>query len=192
MHQARILLLAGSNSAGSASSRLAGAFSRELAFLDAAPTHISLADYPLPLHDPDMPAEAPPLNAVRLRGLFKTHHAAFIVTPEVNGSIPALLKNALDWLADGTENRNRPASGRIFAIGGVSLDGTGARIALDHLRSVLAEGFAATILGRGLALAHADTAFDDKGRLEDPRQAAALQALAREIVHVSRRLTIEA
>ncbi|MCX5494884.1 NAD(P)H-dependent oxidoreductase [Kaistia dalseonensis] len=190
MPQARILVFAGSTAPAAAASRLAAAFARELAFLDADVTLISLADYSLPLHDPDAPRPQVPIAAAKLRSLLKGHHAAFIATPEINGSVPALLKNVVDWLEE-EELPFRPLSGRIFALGSVSADGSGGRLALAHLRAMLADGLAATIVGRGLAIGDADSSFDDKGRLDDPRQAAAMQALARELVFVARRLAAE-
>lgn len=190
MPQARILVFAGSTTPASAASRLAAAFARELAFLDADVTLISLADYSLPLHDPDAPRASLPIGVSKLRSLVKGHHAAFVATPQVNGSVPALLKNAVDWL-DEEELPFRPLSGRIFALGSVSIDGSGGTLALAHLRAMLSDGLGATIVGRGLSVGDAEEIFDDKGRLDDPRLTTAMQALARELVFAAHRLAAE-
>jgi NAD(P)H-dependent FMN reductase len=50
--------------------------------------------------DDAMNADAPPLAAVAaLRGAAADADAALVVTPEYNGSIPAVIKNAIDWLS---------------------------------------------------------------------------------------------
>ncbi|WP_193791148.1 NAD(P)H-dependent oxidoreductase [Mycobacterium paraense] len=50
--------------------------------------------------DEAMNAEAPPLAPVAaLRAAAADADAALVVTPEYNGSIPAVIKNAIDWLS---------------------------------------------------------------------------------------------
>lgn len=58
-----------------------------------------LADLPFYNEEIDdaMNADAPPLAA--LRAAAADADAALVVTPEYNGSIPAVVKNAIDWLS---------------------------------------------------------------------------------------------
>jgi NAD(P)H-dependent FMN reductase len=50
--------------------------------------------------DDVMNADAPPLASVAaLRGAAADADAALVVTPEYNGSYPAVIKNAIDWLS---------------------------------------------------------------------------------------------
>lgn len=50
--------------------------------------------------DDAMNADAPPLAPVAaLRAAAADADAALVVTPEYNGSIPAVIKNAIDWLS---------------------------------------------------------------------------------------------
>ena len=58
----------------------------------------------LPFYNEDiddaMNADAPPLAPVAaLRAATADADAALVVTPEYNGSIPAVVKNAIDWLS---------------------------------------------------------------------------------------------
>jgi NAD(P)H-dependent FMN reductase len=58
----------------------------------------------LPFYNEDvdeaMNADAPPLApVVALRTAAAEADAALVVTPEYNGSIPAVIKNAIDWLS---------------------------------------------------------------------------------------------
>ena len=183
----RILLLAGSTAPSSPASRLAAAFARELVFLDAEATLIALADYKLPLYDAD-DADSPGAGAVqKLRGLIAGHDAVFLVTPSLAGGMPALLRNLIEWLRP-PGGRARTAAAPLFALAAVADDETSASAALGDLERAVARGFGATIIGGGLAVGRAGLAFDIRGRLDDPHLAAALQALARELVHASRRL----
>lgn len=61
-----------------------------------------LADLPFYNEEIDdaMNADAPPLAPVAaLRAAAADADAALVVTPEYNGSIPAVVKNAIDWLS---------------------------------------------------------------------------------------------
>ena len=60
---------------------------------------IHLTDYPLPIYSQDIEAEGIPDAARQLRQLMMDHDALIIASPEHNGSMPAFLKNAIDWLS---------------------------------------------------------------------------------------------
>lgn len=71
---------------------------------DVAPDGVSvtvfegLGDLPFYNEDIDTPAQVPaPVSA--LREVAAQSDAALVVTPEYNGSIPAVIKNAIDWLS---------------------------------------------------------------------------------------------
>lgn len=181
----RILLLAGSTAPAAPASRLAAAFAREIVFLDAEATLVSLADYLMPLSDADASAAVPD-PASKLGAMMRAHSAVFIATPSIGGGMPALLRNALEWLIT---VHGRPKNGApLFALAAVSDDDTGALSALGDLERFVSRGFAATLVGGGLAIGRAGLAFDAKGRLDDPQLSARLQALARETVFAARRL----
>jgi len=104
----------------------------------AATASVSLRDYPLPFYDGDLEAESGvPATAEQLRAVLEAHDTWVIATPEYNASIPAVLKNAIDWLSRATPERPGGASfkGRrallVSAVGGRGGRGIG------HLRSIL-------------------------------------------------------
>ena len=66
----KILVMAGSLRAGSHNARLAALAAKELALAEADVTRISLADYPLPLFDADLLADA---GLPRHRGEAQAH-----------------------------------------------------------------------------------------------------------------------
>jgi chromate reductase, NAD(P)H dehydrogenase (quinone) len=168
----RILLFAGSNRTGAFSGKLADCAMKELLRLEAEVTRISLIDYPLPLMDEDLEREQGiPDSALKLARLFAAHDGLFIATPEYNGSIPPLLKNAIDWISrvsrDG-ERPLRPFAGKVAAIGSSST-GTFAGIrAIGHLRAILAH-VGIQVVSEQCSVPNAQTAFDDMDRLHDDR-----------------------
>jgi NAD(P)H-dependent FMN reductase len=56
-----------------------------------------LAD--LPFYNEDLDADAVPQPAQRLRDCVADADRVLVVTPEYNGTMPAVLKNAIDWLS---------------------------------------------------------------------------------------------
>jgi len=62
-------------------------------------TLIDLNDYPLPIYSLDIEAKGIPEHVINLRNILAEHDALMIATPEHNGSMPAFLKNVIDWLS---------------------------------------------------------------------------------------------
>src|SRR5690349_4598944 len=106
----RVLVLGGSLRTGSHSAALAALAVQVLARRDVDVTRLSLADYPLPLYDADLEAEAGvPEAGRRLHAQLSGHAGVFVATPEYNASVPPLLKNAIDWVSrvrSGAEGRS--------------------------------------------------------------------------------------
>ncbi|MEV6140565.1 NAD(P)H-dependent oxidoreductase [Nocardia sp. NPDC051990] len=98
MSQTRILTLVGSLRAASINRRLAEAA------VQAAPEGVEiaiyegLADIPFYNEDLDVPGSVP-AAAQALRDAVAASGGLLLVTPEYNGSIPAVLKNAIDWVS---------------------------------------------------------------------------------------------
>ena len=100
MSALKILVIPGSLRTGSLNARLAAVAAHELAQMGAEVTRISLSDFPLPIYDGDLQAKSGvPKHAVNLKRMIGAHHGALIVTPEHNSSVPALVKNTIDWLS---------------------------------------------------------------------------------------------
>lgn len=97
MAQTEILTLVGSLRAASINRQLA-----ELA-VEAAPEGVSLTIYEgladLPFYNEDLDGDTPPAAVASLRAAAAQADGALLVTPEYNGTIPAVLKNAIDWLS---------------------------------------------------------------------------------------------
>ncbi len=162
----KILVFAGSIRTGAYSGKTADAAQKELALQGAEVTRISLADYPLPIMDEDLEAEkGVPENAYRLARLFVAHDGILIATPEYNGSIPPLLKNAIDWISRVREDAGRPLRplpGRVVALCSSSNGHFAGIRSASHLRQVLAH-IQVDVIAPQLSVPNGGEAFDEDG-----------------------------
>lgn len=97
MASTNILILVGSLRAASINRQIA-----ELA-AESAPDGVTLTVYEgldqLPFYNEDLDTPTPPPPVAALRAAAAAADAALLVTPEYNGTIPGVLKNAIDWLS---------------------------------------------------------------------------------------------
>ncbi|WP_213286662.1 NADPH-dependent FMN reductase [Bradyrhizobium sp. sGM-13] len=191
MSALKILVIPGSLRTGSLNARLAAVAAHELAQAGAEVTRISLVDFPLPIYDGDLQAKSGvPKHAVNLKRMMAAHHGVLIVTPEYNSSVPALVKNTIDWVSrvqDAHETRGQVFRDRVFAIASASGNRLGGARALAALRLILSACHA-TVIPNQLALAFADDAYDEMDRLKNAADAEGLKALVRQLIEVSQRM----
>jgi chromate reductase len=186
----KILVIPGSLRSGSLNARLAAAAAHEIAQCGAEVTRISLADFPLPIYDGDLQAKSGvPKNAINLKRMIGVHHGVLIVTPEYNSSVPALVKNTIDWVSrvqDPHETRGQVFRDRTFSIAAASGGRLGGTRALAALRLILTACHASVIPNQ-LALSFADEAYDDMDRLKHSADSDALKAMVRQLIEFSQR-----
>ncbi len=181
----KILVLVGSIRTGAYSQQTADAYVAELVNHNCDVTRITLADYELPfVLEHIEQAALIPANAAKLARQFHHHDAIVIATPEYNGSLPPLLKNAIDWISlvktvDG--KAITPFRGKVCAIASSSPGAMGGISAIGHLREVLVR-LGMLVISEQLAVTNAKTAFDNKGRMANERSAAMLTAACRSLV----------
>jgi chromate reductase len=111
--------------------------------------------------------------------------ALLIATPEYNGSIPGVLKNALDWVS--TPFPDNVLRGKPVAVIGASTGGYGGMWAQAELRKVLGLTGARVVNG-DLSLARAHEHFDEAGTLaapHDTRLSEVLDSLLAEVQPVA-------
>jgi len=187
----KILVIPGSLRTGSLNEKLAAVATHQFAQAGVEVTRLSIADFPLPIYDGDLQTRAGvPKNAIDLKRMIGAHHGVLIVTPEYNSSVPALLKNTIDWVSrvqDSHESRGQVFRDRAFAIAAASHSRLGGSRALAALRLILS-ACQALVIPNQLALAFADEAYDDRDRLKHPPDIEALDALVRQLIDVSQRL----
>lgn len=185
----RILVFAGSARRDSLNKTLARLAARHCNDLGAEASFIDLAEYPMPLYDGDIEAgDGPPENAFRLQTLIAGQDGLLIASPEYNNSLPALLKNTLDWVSRTPRVRGaNPFSGKVAGLLAASPGSLGGMRGLDHVRRVL-DTLGVLVLPGVVAVGHADTAFDADGRLREESAEKRLHALCRQLVDTSSRL----
>ena len=188
----RILVFAGSTRIGAFSGRTADVAQKTLAVLGAEVTRISLQDYPLPIIDQDLEREKGiPENALRLARQIAAHDGLLIATPEYNGSIPPLLKNAIDWVSrirrEGSRTF-RPLAGKPVALCSSS-EGKFAGIrCINHLRAVLVR-CQMEVITPECSVSEAGEAFAEDGQFRDARLHQSMERLCRTLIETSRMLS---
>ena len=133
----------------------------------------------IPPYDEDDDVENGPEAVAQLRAAVAEADAVFFSTPEYNSSIPGALKNAIDWLSRPIATnplRNKPA-----AVVGASTGMFGAVWAQAELRKVLGATGARVAEGE-VPVGHAQTRFDDDGRLNDPNIEEQVLAVVRSLL----------
>src|SRR3954451_15355866 len=187
----KILVIPGSLRTGSLNARLAAVAAHGIAQAGVEVTGVSLSDFPLPIFDGDLQAKSGvPKQAVNLKRMLGAHHGVLIVTPEYNSSVPALVKNTIDWISrvqDPHETRGQVFRERVFAIASASGGRLGGTRALSALRLILTACHA-TVVPNQFALSFADDAYDEMDRLKHAADSDGLKALARQLIDISQRM----
>lgn len=140
MAKPRIAVIVGSNRRDSINRKLAHALARLGA--DKFSAHFVRID-DLPMFNQDLEANLP-AEVVRYKDELSRADGVLIVTPEHDRSIPAVLKNAVDWGAR-PYGKNSWAGKPAF-ITGTSPGAIGSALAQQHLRSVMT-GLGMILLG---------------------------------------------
>jgi NAD(P)H-dependent FMN reductase len=171
MSDTKILVLLGSLRAASVNRQLA-----ELA-IESAPDGVELRLYEglgdLPHYNEDIDTADAPAAVVALREAAAGADAALVVTPEYNGSIPGVLKNAIDWLS--RPYGNGALKDKPVAVIGTALGQYGGVWAHDETRKSF--GIAGPrVIEEKLSIPSA--AFDGK----HPRETADVVAKVRDVV----------
>jgi chromate reductase len=185
-----MLVIPGATRTAAFSKQLARAASRLAEQAGAAVTRIDLRDYAMPLYDGDLEAkEGLPEGAVRLRALVAAHDALLFASPEYNASIPAVLKNTIDWLSRpyAAEPGVKVFSNKTAALLSSSPGALGGLRGLVHLRQILMN-LGVLVISEQFALGNAGNAFAADGALADQKHAATVLAIAQRLVHVAARL----
>jgi chromate reductase len=130
----------------------------------------------IPLYDGDVEAsEGLPEAVVRLKERVIANHGLLLVTPEYNGSIPGVFKNAIDWLSRPDADIARVYGGRPVGIIGASPGGFGTLLSQTAWLQVMKKLGTAPYFGGTLHVSRARDVFDANGTLVDTRTREALK-----------------
>ena len=123
--------------------------------------YVDLRDYPMPIYNLDDHEKLGfDANALKLQGLFTQHDGLLIASPEYNGSLPAALKNAIDWVSRPSDVYPRSAvfAGKVAAMMSSSPGSLGGVRSLAHLRGVLTS-VSVNVLPQEIAVPFAEEKF---------------------------------
>ncbi len=131
----------------------------------------------VPLFDADEEAAAGMPEAVTaLRARLAAADALLMATPEYNGGVPGVFKNAIDWMSRPGPDGPSPFLGKPVAMIGASPGGFGTASSQNHWLPVLRTlGMRPWFEGR-LAVSRAAPLFDADGTLTDPATRGNLRA----------------
>ena len=123
---------------------------------------------PLPFFNADVERIATPDPVLAFRERMKAADALLISTPEYNYSIPAVLKNALDWASRRGPDAQAPLDDLPVAIMGAG-GRFGTIRAQDHLRDILLHNRNFVVPSPQVMIATAYKEFADDGTLTNER-----------------------
>lgn len=134
----------------------------------------------IPLYDGDLEQEyGMPAAVEELKARIANSDALLIATPEYNGGVPGVLKNAFDWMSRHPEKGARIFSNRAVAVMGASTSSFGTLRAQGAWQPVLKSLGAHQWVDGGLMVSRADRAFGTDGVLAD----VAISHQLREFLH---------
>lgn len=162
----KIAIFAGSTRTGSINQQFADAIAKLAEDAGAKVTSLSLEDYPMPIYNGDWEAEnGQPKAAQELIDVLMAHDGVFIVTPEYNGGLPALLKNTIDWTTRiGTDHFKGP----VYGVAAASPGATAGIMAMKDLAFLLRR-LGAVVIPAQVGLGMAGSAYEKNGDLKDGR-----------------------
>ncbi|WEK44839.1 MAG: NAD(P)H-dependent oxidoreductase [Candidatus Sphingomonas colombiensis] len=187
----RVAVISGSVRNGSHNSALAALATARIRAAGGEAEVIDLSTFNLPVYSQDLELQDCPPDARRLKALLSACDAVLIATPEHNGSISTLLKNAIDWASRPSEGETMVTlsafRGKTAGIMAASIGPFGGMRALAHLRQILGT-VQMVVVPEQLAVPFADRAFTSEGALAEPLPNMILDGLIGRVLEVAGRL----
>jgi len=164
----RLLVFSASLRAASLNSRLARRAGQVIEEHGCTAELAAMADFDCPSYNQDVQdRDGFPPGADALRRRLEANTAFVIASPEYNGSVPGVLKNAIDWVS---RYRPQPFNERHGLLVSASPSLVGGNRGLWTLRVPL-EHLGARVFPDMFSLAQARTAFGPEDRLAEPQLA---------------------
>ena len=186
-----IAVIVGSVREGSYNRALGELAAASLEAQGASVTRVDLAAFDLPLYSAALEADAFPPDAQRLKALFAAQDGLLFVSPEYNGSLPPLLKNAIDWASRPTGDEGLVAltayRGKAAALMSASISPFGGLRGLMHLRQILST-IQMLVIPEQVVVPAAHAAFAEDGSLKEPLPASLVEMTAGRLIAVAKAL----
>jgi chromate reductase len=183
----KIVAIAGSLRQASFNAVLAKIAGKSALLAGAEVEVLNLADYDIPLFNEDLEKQPTPAGVQLLKDKIRQADGILAVSPEYNGSISGVFKNALDWMSR-TEADQKPAfRDTTVALLATSPGGLGGLRGLNHVRDIFV-GMGSLVLSNQVAIPSAYQAFNEAGQLNDEGVAGRVDSLAKELVETAIKL----
>ncbi|HQU86547.1 MAG TPA: NAD(P)H-dependent oxidoreductase [Pyrinomonadaceae bacterium] len=177
----KILAFAGSLRKNSYNKRVLKTATEGAKRAGAEVTFLDLHDLPMPIYNEDDHKENGfDANALRFQEILKQHDGLLIASPEYNGSLPAALKNALDWASRANDKfkMGEVFKGKVAAIITASPGSFGGIRCLGHLRGILSV-LGINVMPSEIAVSFVGKMFDgDAEEMTDEKMKGLLENLA--------------
>ncbi len=181
MSAPRIAFICGSLRTGSINAMLEKDLMKRVKSTGAKASKIDLGAYDLPLFHGDL--VTPPTVKKLIRRL-KGFDGVVIVTPEYNGSLPPLLKNAIDWT---TTVETGHLTGPVYAIAACTPGPMSGIMVMRQLNYILMR-LGATVMPAQVGTGNAKSSFDKKGTLTaEPAQTLANKMITQLLTAIDQR-----
>ncbi|MDR7059399.1 MULTISPECIES: NAD(P)H-dependent oxidoreductase [unclassified Sphingopyxis] len=187
-----IAVIVGSTREGSFNRALGEVAAASLEAQGASVTRVDLAAFDLPLYSAAREANDFPSDALKLKALFTAQDGLLFVSPEYNGSLTPLLKNAIDWASRPTGDESMVAltayRGKVAAIMSVSISPFGGLRGLMHLRQILST-IQMLVIPEQVLVPNAHAAFAEDGSLKEALPASLVEMTAGRLIAVAKALS---
>lgn len=187
-----IAVIVGSTRSGSYNRALGELAATSVEGHGASVTRVDLAAFDLPLYSAALEADAFPPDALKLKALFAAQDGLLFVSPEYNGSLSPLLKNAIDWASRPTGDEGLVAltayRGKVAAIMSASISPFGGLRGLMHLRQILST-IQMIVIPEQVVVPNAHAAFAEDGNLKEPLPASLVEMTAARLIAVAAALS---
>lgn len=175
----RIALICGSLRKDSINKTLLKALAKRFKAAGAKVSNIDLGTYELPLYHGDLDT---PTGAKRLIKRLKSFDGVVIVTPEYNGGLPPVLKNAIDWTSTVETGH---ITGPVYGIASCSPGPMSGIMCMRQLNYILMR-LGANVIPTQVGTGNAGKAFDAKGHLiAEPSSSLANKMIAQMLTRIS-------
>ena len=138
----------------------------------------------VPLYSPALEADGYPAPVEELRRSMAQADAVFLAAPEFNSTIPAAMKNVVEWAC------RAPSliPGQVFFVMGCTPGRSGSMRMAEHLTSSLESEGGWVVPAPRVLLPHVDRVIGPDGALIDPAVGELLQQAVAKVLDTSRRL----
>jgi NAD(P)H-dependent FMN reductase len=176
--EVKVLAFAGSTRDDSFNKKLIQEVAGIARQMGAKVTVLDLKDFSMPFYNADDEVNlGMPESAKRLREHMRQADVIFIATPEYNASVPALVKNTLDWAS--RSEKGGSAKGDVFkdkkfVLMSASPSKRGGQRALAHLDFILRD-IGATDVSAAISISEAHLYFANEKRGENLAEKDAIQ-----------------